>query len=252
MSMELELAEAEAVSADGAGSVIAAEGMFNLRDLGGFAVAGGRRVKRGRIYRSDDLSGLTESGQAVLSARKIRTVVDFRGCEEVALAPNRIPPAVARQVRLPIEPGNVIVLGRLTPETAPEMMCELYRVLARESQEAYRELFALLADSGNAPLLFHCSAGKDRTGFAAALFLLSLGVPRQAVFDDYLRSAELVREKYRRAIEDDARYAAVYTVRSSYLEAAFEVIDREYGGCDVFLTRRLGVDLSLMRSLYTE
>jgi len=252
MSMELELAEVEAVPADGAGSVIAAEGMCNLRDLGGFAAAGGRRVKRGRIYRSDDLSGLTESGLGVLAARKIRTVVDFRGGEEVALAPNRIPPTVDRVVRLPIEPGNVIELGRLTPETGPEMMHCLYRVLAREAQAIYRELFALLADSGNAPLLFHCSAGKDRTGFAAALFLLSLGVPRRTVLGDYLRSAELVREKYRRAIEEDARYAAVYTVRPSYLEAAFEVIDREYGGPEPFLADRLNVDASLMRSLYTE
>jgi len=72
------------------------------------------------------------------------------------------------------------------------------------------------------------------------------------VFGDYLRSAELVREKYRREVEADARYAAVYTVRISYLEAAFEVIDREYGGAEPFLAGPLGVDLPRLRLLYTE
>lgn len=243
--------ESGSAAADGAGVVVPAEGMFNLRDLGGFAAAAGKRVKPEMIYRSDDLSGLTAIGMAALAERKIRTVVDFRGGDEIQLAPNRIPPTVTRVVRLPIEPGNVIEISRLTPETGPEMMCGLYRVLAKEAQETYRELFRLLADSGNLPLLFHCSAGKDRTGFAAALFLLSLGVSRRDVFLDYLRSADLVREKYREAIVADARYEAVYTVRRSYLEAALEVVDRDFGGVELFLTDRLGVDLARMRSLYT-
>ncbi|MBS1368886.1 MAG: tyrosine-protein phosphatase [Lentisphaeria bacterium] len=235
-----------------AGTLIAAEGTFNVRDLGGFEAAGGRKVKRRMVFRSDDLSGLSGRGKAVLEACGIRTVVDFRGGDEVRTAPNRLPGTVDRVVQLPIEPGNVLELARLTCETGPQMMCELYRVLARSAQEMYWEFFRLLSNPENAPLLFHCSAGKDRTGFAAALFLLSLGVERETVFRDYLLSARFVKEKYRNAVEADGRFAPVYTVRREYLEAAFEVIDDEFGGVESFLRNRLGVDIELMRKLCTE
>jgi len=235
-----------------AGRLIAVEGTCNLRDLGGFPGSDGRRVKSHMVYRSDDLSGLTESGEVALAARKIRTVIDFRGGEEITLAPNRIPPTVSQVIQLPIDPGNVLEYERMTPENGPEMMRGLYRVLARQAQAIYREFFRLLTDSGNVPLLFHCSAGKDRTGFAAALFLLGLGVPRPAVLADYLRSGDLVREKYRKVVEANPLCEAMYTVQSSYLEAAFEVIDREYGGPAAFLTDRLGVDLDRLRSLYLD
>ncbi|WP_294478228.1 tyrosine-protein phosphatase [uncultured Victivallis sp.] len=231
---------------------ITVAGMFNVRDFGGLETVPGRRIKPGRVFRSDDLSGLTSRGKAALEERGIRTVVDFRGDDEVRLAPDRLPDTVQRTVRLPIEPGNVLELTRLTCETAPEMMCELYRVLARDAQEMYWEFFRLLSNPENSPLLFHCSAGKDRTGFAAALFLLSLGAPRETVRQDYLLSARLVREKYRSAIEADERFASIYTVRPEYLAAAFEVIDREFGGTEHYLRNCLGIDTALMRELYTQ
>ena len=231
---------------------VAAEGTYNVRDLGGLEIEPGRTVKRAVVFRADDLSGLTPRGKAELEARGIRTVIDFRGDEEVRLAPNRLPATVRRSVRLPIEPGNVLELARLTCETAPGMMCELYRVLARDAQEMYWEFFRLLSNPGHAPLLFHCSAGKDRTGFAAALFLLSLGASRETVLRDYLLSARFVREKYRNAVEADERFASIYTVRPEYLAAAFEVIDHEFGGVERYLHASLGVDTALMRELYTE
>lgn len=234
------------------GILIAAEGTYNVRDLGGLEIGPGRTVKRAVVFRSDDLSGLSARGKAALEERGIRTVVDFRGDDEVRLAPDRLPDTVQRTVRLPIEPGNVLELTRLTCETAPEMMCELYRVLARDAQEMYWEFFRLLSNPENSPLLFHCSAGKDRTGFAAALFLLSLGAPRETVRQDYLLSARLVREKYRSAIEADERFASIYTVRPEYLAAAFEVIDREFGGTEHYLRNCLGIDTALMRELYTQ
>ena len=231
---------------------IAVDGMFNLRDIGGVETVPGRRVRLGKVFRSDDLSGLTSRGKSALEERGIRTIVDFRGNEEVCLAPNRLPGTVRRTVRLPIEPGNVLELARLTCENAPEMMCELYRALARDAQEMYWEFFRLLSNPENAPLLFHCSAGKDRTGFAAALFLLSLGASRETVLRDYLLSARLIREKYRSAIEADKRFASIYTVRPEYLDAAFEVIDGEFGGVEQYLRNNLGVDAPRMQELYTE
>lgn len=240
------------LSGEGFGIRIAAEGTFNVRDLGGLKTLPGRKVKRGLFFRSDDLSTLTRRGKAALEAHGIRTIVDFRGDEEVRLAPNRLPATVQRSVWLPIEPGNVLELVRLTSETAPEMMCELYRVLARDAQQMYWEFFRLLSNPENAPLLFHCSAGKDRTGFAAALFLLSLGASRETVERDYLLSAGFVREKYRNAVEADERFASIYTVRPEYLAAAFEVIDTEFGGTENYLRNCLGVDAARMQELYSE
>lgn len=240
------------VRPEAAGRCIPAEGAFNVRDLGGFETEDGRRVRRNLVFRSDDLSGLAPGGLAALAECGIRTVVDFRGGEEVELAPNRLPATVTRQIRLPIEPGSILALADLTCESGPALMCELYRALARTAQEMYWEFFRLLSNPGNAPLLFHCSAGKDRTGFAAALFLASLGVSREEIFDDYLLSAVFVEAKYRSAVEADSRYGPVFTVRREYLEAAFEVIGREFGGVHCFLVRRLGVDLARMRALYTD
>ena len=87
---------------------------------------------------------------------------------------------------------------------------------------------------------------------SAALFLLSLGAPRETVRQDYLLSARLVREKYRSAIEADERFASIYTVRPEYLASAFEVIDREFGGTEHYLRNCLGIDTALMRELYTQ
>ncbi len=233
-------------------TLIPAEGMYNLRDLGGFAAAGGKKVRQGAVYRSDDLSALTASGLKTLADRNIRTVIDFRGDEEVRHAPNRLPATVTNEIRLAIEPGNMMHLSEFPAAFGPAEMCELYRNLARKTPVFYAGFFRLLSTPGNAPLLFHCSAGKDRTGAAAALLLSALGVSQEDIFADYLRSAEPARKKYRAYIARNSAFEAAFTVASSYLEAFFETIDRDFGGVTEFLTRNLGADLGQLRSLYTE
>ena len=111
------------VRPEAAGRCIPAEGAFNVRDLGGFETEDGRRVRRNLVFRSDDLSGLAPDGLAALAECGIRTVVDFRGGEEVELAPNRLPATVTRQIRLPIEPGSILALADLTCESGPALMC---------------------------------------------------------------------------------------------------------------------------------
>ena len=109
------------------------------------------------------------------------------------------------------------------------------------------------------PALFHCTAGKDRTGFAAALVLLALGVPRETVLEDYLLTNRY-RERFDRRVLRWVPLASLFRTRAEdmrpllearpeYLEAAFQVMEEEYGGVDGYLERGLGVDARLRAQL---
>jgi Protein tyrosine/serine phosphatase len=111
--------------------------------------------------------------------------------------------------------------------------------------------FQTLANPANAPLLFNCSAGKDRTGIAAALVLSTLGVDRETVFTDYLLSEVHLKEKYKSQIEEDPASEPFFTVQRNFLEAAFDEIDTRYGGMESYLRKQLKVDTELLRELYT-
>ncbi|MDL2321025.1 tyrosine-protein phosphatase [Desulfosarcina sp. OttesenSCG-928-B08] len=228
------------------------EGAFNVRDLGGYPAARGKTVKWQAVYRSGDLDQLTEADVAYLETLGIRTVVDFRSKEERQRAPHRLPETVGRTVEAEIDPGNILQFRELTHESSPALMTELNRVLINSAQDQYRILFRVLADPENVPVLFNCSAGKDRTGLAAALFLSALGVDRETIFQDYLLSVEPAERRYAVDIAEKPELRPLFTVRREYLEAAFDEIDTRYGGVEAYLTRQLGVDLKKMRRLYTE
>ena len=116
-------------------------------------------------------------------------------------------------------------------------------------QDVYKEFFSILSEKENAPLLFHCSAGKDRTGIAAALLLSALGVDRETVTEDYMLSAEHITKKYEFITREHPELKPLTTVRKEYLETAFRVIDEEFGGIERYLIDNLEVDLD---KLYTE
>ncbi|MDR2553363.1 MAG: tyrosine-protein phosphatase [Treponema sp.] len=239
------------------------EKAHNVRELGGYLLtafgSGQRHVKWGRIYRSGDLFGLSAADKKCLEDRRIKTIVDFRAPEEKQAAPDDRIATVDRVAELPIDAGNL--MGSLSPsggwafnpspEGAAAEMITLYSVLPREAIPLYRELFALLAESANTPLLFHCSAGKDRTGLASALLLHALGAARDVIMEDYLASTKHLRPVY--AIHEKTRpYMIPYmTVREEYLLAALAEIDN-YGGLDRYITRELKADPHRLRELYTE
>lgn len=227
------------------------EGAYNVRDMGGYSLGKGRRFVRGKIFRAGDLDALTENDLAELANMGLRTVVDFRADRERERCPDKLPHSVRNAYAVPIQPGALSSLQNLPPDADPvSMMRALYRALVREAREEYREFFRILSGDASAPLLFHCSAGKDRTGLGAALLLTALGAERDLVYHDYLLSAEYLKEKYGSFLADPAQ-ADLFTVRPEYLEAAFEAMDEEYGGVDGFLDR-LDVDRDRLAALYTE
>lgn len=232
--------------------VLPIEGAYNVRDLGGYPAADNKTVKWRKVIRSGDLNLLTDKDIAYFNEIPLKTYIDFRDSAEIASAPDKTPPSLINQLFLPIETGNIINMETITPEFAETALVEGNKHFARDNQDVYKEFFRILMEQESTPLLFHCSAGKDRTGFGAALFLASLGVDREVIIEDYLLTNKLLKDKYADVIAQMPALKPLFEVRKEYILAAFEVIDTEYGGMESYLTNQLGVDLKRMRELYTE
>jgi protein-tyrosine phosphatase len=224
--------------------VLRLQGASNFRDLGGYEAQDGRQVRWGRIFRSDHLGRLTTDDEARLSALGLQRVLDFRGEHERAALPNRL--ASATHHALGIEPTvvqrmqDLAAAGqRLSAAVAADLMKELYRGLVNDQAHRFAELFEHLLQA-EGPLVFHCTAGKDRTGFAAALILHALGVPRAVVMQDYLLTNALYQPPPLPRSDTPAEALAVlWRVQAGFLEAAFEVLETDHGGIDHYLAQRL-------------
>src|SRR6201986_4262783 len=221
-------------------------GASNFRDLGGYAGKDGRTVRWRHIFRSNHLGHLTEADIAVLRGLGLRNAFDFRGAEGRAAAACAIAEITVHS--LPVEPTVVaarrtrLASGKtVSPTDGIEVMRESYVGYVRQNTGRYRSLFAhLLGDS--APLVIHCTAGKDRTGFACALILHALGVPEDVIAEDYL----LTNRFYKRDpsasndLPDDVRQV-LGTVQASFLAAAFDAIGDDYGDLEGYFSDGLGL-----------
>ena len=231
------------------------EGAHNVRDLGGYSAAENKTVKWGKVIRSGDLNLLTENDLAYMSAIPLKTFIDFRDSEEVAYAQDKRPSSLTNYHHFPIGTGSIMEFSdftKITAETAPTLLVDGYKKFVKDNQEVYRQFFEVLQNPEEAPLLFHCSAGKDRTGLGAALFLASLGVDKEVIIEDYLLSNDCLKDKYAEIVAAYPIIKPLMEVRREYIESAFNTIEEEFGGMDNYLTNNLGVDIKKMRELYTE
>lgn len=226
---------------------IALHGASNFRDLGGLAGDGGRRVRRALVYRSDHLGRLSDEDLQRLNALGVSHCVDLRGPAECRALPNRLPgitiehlsidPTVLRRVRERQKQGQP--LGRAE---AVALMQETYQDFVRLRGAVFGQLLARIAGR-EAPLVFHCTAGKDRTGMAAALLLGALGVHRDEVMADYLLTNRLYRRDTR--VEEPAPpevLEVLWQVQPEFLHTAWRCIDKEFGGLDAYLAGPVGLD----------
>lgn len=221
------------------------EGASNFRDLGGYPTVEGRTVRWRQLFRSNHLGRLTEADAAIVRGLGVKSAFDFRGLEERASATCGLMEIEVHS--LPIEPTVVAALkarlaaGSLSAPVALEIMRQSYRNYVRLNTHSFRALFAHLLED-RAPLVIHCTAGKDRTGFACALILHALGVPDEVIAEDYL----LTNRFYRRdpssgtGLPDDVR-EAIGSVEASFLAAGFEAIRVDYGDLESYLLDGLGI-----------
>ncbi|HWK44542.1 MAG TPA: tyrosine-protein phosphatase [Stellaceae bacterium] len=228
--------------------LIVLEGATNFRDLGGYATDEGRTLRWGMVYRADGLGRLTDRDHDRLAGLGIRSVVDFRCDAERARLPNRLPTDLAgRTHHLSIEPGRRdVLLAHLDAKTAkPEHgrdhMIDVYRSFPIEHAAQFRRFFELLLDDEAVPLVFHCAAGKDRTGFAAALFLMALGVHAETVRADYLLTNRHWRNVSPGLLPPDV-LAPIIAADLDYLDAGLAAIDHAHGSIDAFFEQCLGLD----------
>jgi len=221
-------------------------GASNFRDLGGYAGKDGRLVRWRQIFRSNHLGHLTADDVAMLRRLGVKSAFDFRGREERNAALCGVDEIEVHS--LPVEPTVVATLraifttGRTpTPDDAHDVMRDSYRGYVQQNTPRFRALFARMLED-RAPLVIHCTAGKDRTGFACALILHALGVPDEVIGEDYL----LTNRFYRRDpsasndLPDEVRQVLA-SVQESFLAAAFQTINDGYGDLGAYMRDGLGL-----------
>lgn len=221
-------------------------GASNFRDLGGYSARDGRTVRWRQIFRSNHLGHLTGSDIEVLRGLGLKSAFDFRGTEERVAAVCGLEEIAVHS--LPVEPTVVAALRAkrdggvsLSSADALEVMRDSYRNYVRQNTPSFRALFAHLLED-RAPLVIHCTAGKDRTGFACALILHALDVADDVIAEDYL----LTNRFYRRdpsASNDlpEEVKQVLASVETSFLAAAFEVIRADYGNLENYFSEGLGL-----------
>ena len=235
-------------------------GASNFRDLGGYVGQDGRTVRWRKLFRSNHLGHLTPADIAVLRELGVRSAFDLRGKDERSEALCGIEDIETHS--LPVEPTVVAALraihasGRLsTADDALEVMRDSYRGYVENSTPRFRTLFAHLLED-RAPLVIHCTAGKDRTGFACALILHTLGVADDVIAEDYLLTNQFYRRDPSVSSDLPAEVRQVLgTVQATFLAAAFETINAGYGGLDNYLRDGLGIgpaERQSLRQLYLE
>lgn len=255
---------ASAQIADSAQRHVVLQGAANFRDLGGYKTADGRQVKWGKVYRSADISKLTTTDLAELEKRHVKYDVDLRGHQESAQAPDKLNPGTD-YVLCPAGSDSLSTMTRdfAAHKPADSIMLAFYnntRYLADRYKPFFQKLMAAPADDA---LVFHCTAGKDRTGIAAALFLYSLGVPYNTIVSDYTAT------NYYRQNENAKTVAAISAMmnidkesakkmmgaKPEYIAATFDAIKKQYGSVDNFLKNQIGLsnkDLKQLRDKYLQ
>jgi protein-tyrosine phosphatase len=237
------------------------ETVTNFRDLGGYRTRSGRRVRWGRIFRSDALHGMSEGDIALYHELGVSAVYDLRGDVEIEEQPNPMPSRHLPLLTRPSGDGKAqIAFDGMTSADGERVLAGIYIGHIDHAATTIGELFSALASPEGLPAVFHCHAGKDRTGLVAALLLESLGVEREAILDDYELTA-----RYRLRAQQDQTFerliklglapeaaAGVLTAPRWAMASALEHLDREYEGIESYLTGPAAMKRSELQRLSDE
>jgi len=223
---------------------------INFRDYGGASTIDGRRMRTGLLYRSGILQKLSPVDRKHLESLNIQYVVDLRSVEEQEKRPANLPGknkislpcAIDRITRDRLKP---LIMKRDANHRIVEVIDSVYHDMVVMMLDPMVQLIRLIISPGGLPLMIHCRAGKDRTGFAAALIQWHLGMDRETIMHEYLRSNAFMMPKVARIFKR-ARLLTIGLLPKGNLQAAFEVreeymntvmnrIEKEYGGIEAYL-----------------
>jgi protein-tyrosine phosphatase len=263
----------ELVPSSGGAAVITAERRLplaccdNFRDLGGYETSDGRAVRWDRLYRTGDLSKLTRSDLEYLSQFDVKLVCDFRSDRERIASPDRTIDDAPEILDLPVDQEGVdpellrtkIRTGGLVALAVEQTMRDAYRAFVTDYSEEWAAMFQRLVREENLPTVVHCTAGKDRTGYASALVLLALGVSEETVFEDYLSTNFYQQNFFRFVLRWIPLYSFFRTnpedllplieARREYLQVALDEIVASYGSIDAYFEQALGLDAEMRAKL---
>lgn len=246
----------------------------NFRDLGGLVGDQGRKLLPRRILRSGELVGLSDADRAVLTGRyHLRTVIDFRTLHEMEKGPDEIPEGVA-YVHIDLlkdfyfdSSGLERIVRHDKPALIDMYMEKIYQSFVEEAciYRVYRQLIDILLVQEQGAVLFHCFAGKDRTGIAAAIILTLLGVDNNQIFEDYMKTNLHRREANAKMLEElrqkgipQAQIDAVgiaMNVKASYLQKSFDCAKERFGSFMRYVVEGIGVsgdEIETLRAKYLE
>lgn len=245
------------------------DGSYNTRELGGYKTADGKSVKWGVLFRSDKLSDISLEDQKYLKNLGIQRIVDFRSKAEKTEDPDKIPDGVA-YIEMPIEVDGAmrtkieaILKGEIN-RNVKDFLIEANEEFIKNYSHIYSKFLKDLAKEQK-PTMFHCTAGKDRAGFAAAITLIAIGVSKEDAINDYMKTNEYTAKRIDEMISkielmslyqtDGELLRPLLGVEREYLEAAFKAAENEYGSIENYIRSGLNIsekEIQQLRSFLLE
>lgn len=240
--------------------------LWNFRDIGGLKTADGRRLRTGVLFRSDELSRLSAGDVAKLQALGIRLICDLRSPQESERRRPRVLEKSIRVVNVPIHEQDVsrtkllgFLFGKTGGERFREFSRDYYRHIAFGQTARIRRVITLLSEEQSLPALIHCTAGKDRTGFVAALIQLLVGVPYEAVLEDYLRTNDYFGPRLEKLIKvmriltlsqvASERMRLILMASPEFLTEVHDTVVKRYGAVETYLCEACEIDRVTLRRL---
>lgn len=245
------------------------DGLYNFRDIGGFKTLDGNIMKKGVLFRSDELSRLSQKDIETFNLLNIKTIYDLRTRTEQKSKPSRIKSEHGIQlVNISIQDKSQefthleffkFLVSKSNTINFEKIMKEMYCNMAFISHTQICEIITSLSEQNNLPALIHCTSGKDRTGFISAIIQLLVGVPYQTVLDDYLFSNDLIAPRMKKVekfirwmslfqVESD-RIKPMLEVRREYLEEVYNEIIERYGNIETYLCQACKIQQSSLLNI---
>ena len=232
------------------------DGSYNTRELGGYKTKDGKSVKWGVLYRSDKLSDISSADQEYIQNLGIKRIVDFRSITEKTENPDLIPEGIS-YVEMPIEVDGAIrtqiedILRGNVEGDVKSFLIDANKEFITDYKSVYSKFIKDLINS-DGPTLFHCTAGKDRAGFAAAITLIALGVPKEVVINDYMKTNAFTADRIDDMLNqiklmslfqaDVEILRPLLGVEQEYIEMAFKTAEETYGSLENYI--REGLEIS--------